>query len=41
VVDKFALVFAIKGGVPPLICVFMPNGLFGLIGYYLLLKAPK
>jgi lipopolysaccharide export system permease protein len=41
VVDKFALVFAVKGDWPPLVCVFMANGLFGLIGFYLLLKAPK
>ncbi|RCH56436.1 YjgP/YjgQ family permease [Mucilaginibacter hurinus] len=41
VVDKFATVFAIQGGVPPLLAVFIPNLLFGLLGYYLLLKAPK
>jgi lipopolysaccharide export system permease protein len=41
VVDKFAFVFAIKGGLPPLLCVFIPNVLFGALGYYLLLKAPK
>lgn len=41
VVDKFALVFAIKGSLPPILAVFLPNAIFGLIGYYLLLKAPK
>jgi lipopolysaccharide export system permease protein len=41
IVEKFALVFSIKGGVPPLISVFMPNLLFGALGYYLLVKAPK
>src|SRR5579863_1326958 len=41
IAERFALVFAIKGGVPPLICVFMPNLLFGALGYYLILKAPK
>ncbi|CAN5221325.1 LptF/LptG family permease [soil metagenome] len=41
VVDKFALVFAVKGSMPPLLAVCFPNGLFGLVGYYLLLKAPK
>ncbi|RVT98090.1 YjgP/YjgQ family permease [Mucilaginibacter limnophilus] len=41
VVDKFATVFAIQGGVPALIAVFIPNVLFGLLGYYLLVKAPK
>jgi lipopolysaccharide export system permease protein len=41
VVDKFATVFAIQGGVPALIAVFIPNVLFGALGYYLLAKAPK
>lgn len=41
VADRFALVFAIKGGLPPLLCVCIPNGIFGAVGYYLLLKAPK
>ena len=41
VVDKFALVFAIKSSLPPLIAVCLPNGLFGLLGLYLLAKAPK
>ncbi len=41
VVDKFAIVFSIKGGMPPIITVLMPNVLFGALGYYLLLKAPK
>jgi lipopolysaccharide export system permease protein len=41
VVDKFAIVFSIKGGMPPIITVFMPNVLFGILGYYLLVKAPK
>lgn len=41
IVEKFALVFSIKGGAPPLISAFMPNLLFGAFGYYLLLKAPK
>ena len=41
VVDKFALVFAIKSNLSPLVAVFLPNGLFGLLGLYLLGKAPK
>lgn len=41
VVERFALVFSIKGGVPPLVSVFVPNLLFGIFGYYLLVKAPK
>jgi lipopolysaccharide export system permease protein len=41
VVDKFALVFATKGSMPPLLAVCMPNVLFALVGLYLLSKAPK
>lgn len=41
IVERFALVFSIKGGAPPLISVFVPNVLFFLLGYYLLVKAPK
>lgn len=41
VVDKFALVFAVKGSMPPLLAVCLPNGIFAIVGYYLLQKAPK
>ncbi|PJJ84409.1 LptF/LptG family permease [Mucilaginibacter auburnensis] len=41
VVDKFSLVFAIKGGLSPIIATMIPNALFGVIGLYLLYKAPK
>jgi lipopolysaccharide export system permease protein len=41
VVERFALVFSTKGGAPALISVFVPNVIFGIFGYYLLLKAPK
>lgn len=41
VVDRFALVFAVKGDMMPLLAVCVPNGLFGLVGLYLLQKAPK
>jgi lipopolysaccharide export system permease protein len=41
VINRFAFVFAIKGGFPPLIAVFIPNVAFGLLGWFLLLKAPK
>ena len=41
VVDKFALVFAIKGGLSPFLATLIPNVSFGLIGLYLLYKAPK
>ena len=41
IVERFALVFSVKGGAPPMISVFMLNLLFFLFGYYLLVKAPK
>lgn len=41
IVDRFATVFSTKGGLPPLIAVFIPNVSFGALGYYLLRKAPK
>ncbi len=41
IVEKFALVFSIKGGAPAIISVFVPNLLFGALGYYLLRKSPK
>ncbi|MBW4890739.1 LptF/LptG family permease [Mucilaginibacter sp. HMF5004] len=41
VVDRFADVFASKGGLPPILSVFITNIVFGLLGYYLLRKAPK
>jgi lipopolysaccharide export system permease protein len=41
VVDKFALVFALKSGLSPWIAAALPNTLFGILGCYLLYKAPK
>jgi lipopolysaccharide export system permease protein len=41
VANKFAFVFAEKDTLPPLISAFIPNVMFGLAGYYLLIKAPK
>jgi len=41
VVEQFAFVFSVKGGLPPIIAVFIPNLTFGFLGYYLLRKAPK
>jgi lipopolysaccharide export system permease protein len=41
VVDKFAVVFVLKTGLLPLVGVFIPNVVFGIIGLYLLYKAPK
>jgi len=41
IVDKFAFVFAEKGTMSSLMAAFVPNILFGLLGLYLLYKAPK
>ncbi|AYL94699.1 LptF/LptG family permease [Mucilaginibacter celer] len=41
ILERFALVFSVKGGMTPLVAVFIPNIVFGILGYYLLLKAPK
>ncbi|GAB2685439.1 LptF/LptG family permease [Mucilaginibacter koreensis] len=41
VVDRFANVFSLKASLPPIIAVFIPNIVFGLLGLYLLRKAPK
>lgn len=41
VVDRFANVFSLKASLPPIIAVFIPNLVFGLLGLYLLRKAPK
>lgn len=38
---QFSKVFALKGGLPPIIAVFIPNIIFGVLGIYLLRKAPK
>lgn len=41
VVNQFAKMFSIKGGIPPLIAVLIPTIFFGLLGLYLIKKAPK
>jgi lipopolysaccharide export system permease protein len=41
IVDRFANVFSLKANLPAIIAVFIPNVVFGSIGYYLLRKAPK
>lgn len=38
---QFANMFALKGGLPPLVAVLVPNIIFGILGIYLLKKAPK
>lgn len=41
VFNQFAKMFSLKGGIPPLLAVILPTVLFGLLGLYLLKKAPK
>jgi lipopolysaccharide export system permease protein len=41
VFNQFAKMFSLKGGIPPLLAVILPTILFGLLGLYLLKKAPK
>jgi lipopolysaccharide export system permease protein len=38
---QFSNVFALKGGLPPIIAVLIPNLVFGTIGVILAIKAPK
>jgi lipopolysaccharide export system permease protein len=38
---QFSNVFALKGGLPPIIAVVIPNLIFGAIGVVLAIKAPK
>ncbi|MBB6272627.1 lipopolysaccharide export system permease protein [Pedobacter cryoconitis] len=41
VMNQFAKMFSLKGGIPPLLAVLIPTIFFGLLGLYLLKKAPK
>ncbi|MNY38753.1 putative permease YjgP/YjgQ family protein [compost metagenome] len=41
VFNQFAKMFSLKGGMPPLFAVLAPTLFFGLLGLYLLRKAPK
>lgn len=41
VFNQFAKMFSTKGGFPPLLAVLLPTILFGLLGLYLLRRAPK
>lgn len=38
---QFATMFSLKGGLPPLIAVLIPNIIFSILALYLLYKAPK
>ena len=39
--NQFSTMFALKGGLPPLLAVIIPNIIFGSLGLYLAAKAPK
>ncbi len=41
VFSQFARMFSTKGGLPPLLAILLPTILFGILGLYLLKKAPK
>ncbi len=41
VMNQFAKMFSLKGGIPPLLAVLIPTIFFGLLGLILLKKAPK
>ncbi len=38
---QFATMFALKGGLYPIVAVMIPNLIFGALGVYLMIKAPK
>ncbi len=38
---QFSTMFSLKGGLAPIIAVFIPNVIFGLLALYLLYRAPK
>lgn len=41
VINQFAKMFSTKGGFPPLVATLVPTIFFGILGFYLLRKAPK
>lgn len=41
VINQFAKMFSTKGGLPPLAAALIPTLFFGLLGFYLLRRAPK
>ncbi len=41
VFNQFSTIFSIQGGLPPLIAVFIPNIIYGLLALYLIYRAPK
>jgi lipopolysaccharide export system permease protein len=38
---QFSNMFALKGGLPPIVAALIPNVIFGALGIYLMIKAPK
>jgi lipopolysaccharide export system permease protein len=41
VINQFAKMFSTKGGFPPLVATLVPTIFFGILGFYLLRRAPK
>ena len=41
VFNQFAKMFSTKGGLPPLMAILIPTLFFGVLGLYLIKKAPK
>jgi lipopolysaccharide export system permease protein len=41
IIQQFSTVFATKGNLDPLIAVWIPNIIFGVIAFLLILRAPK
>jgi lipopolysaccharide export system permease protein len=41
IIQQFSTVFATKGNLDPLIAVWIPNLIFGVIAFLLILRAPK
>lgn len=41
ILNQFAKMFSIKGGLPPLAATLLPTIFFALLGFYLLKRAPK
>lgn len=41
IIQQFSTVFATKGDLNPLIAVWIPNFIFGIIAVFLIIRAPK
>jgi len=41
IIQQFSTVFATKGDLNPLVAVWIPNIIFGIIAFFLIIRAPK